>query len=298
MMTKTLIFALTATIGFSLNANAATFVVNATGDTQDAVPGDGICADAGAACSLRAAITEANALAGADIITLPAGTYTQTLIAASENLNAGGDFDITSEITINGAGSGTTIIEANALPNTATERVIHCITAATAVVINDVTVRHGNDNLGTFASSGGGIRLDTGNTNLTLNRVIVSNNRSAGRGGGIYCALSGIVLNINDSTISNNSAGSSVAGSGGTGAGIDVAISARRSTSPIQSLPETRLIHRWSTLLEQGSMSKAQVPRSRSRGARSAIIAQRAPGTGSPAEFIISRQPSISSIRP
>ena len=57
-------FALTA---FSVNANAATFVVNTTADTQDAAPGNGVCADGGGMCSLRAAITEANALAGADI---------------------------------------------------------------------------------------------------------------------------------------------------------------------------------------------------------------------------------------
>ena len=41
------------------------------------------------------------------------------------NANVGGDFDITSAVTINGAGSGTTIIQANALPDTATERVVH-----------------------------------------------------------------------------------------------------------------------------------------------------------------------------
>src|SRR5206468_7653303 len=101
-----------------------------TADTQDVTPGDGICADAGGACSLRAAITEANALAGADTITLPAGTYTETLVAAAEDLNAGGDFDIRSDLTINGAGSGTTIIQAAAAPNTApNERVIHITSA-------------------------------------------------------------------------------------------------------------------------------------------------------------------------
>ena len=101
------------------------FVVNTTADTQDVAPGNGVCADSGGNCSLRAAITEANALGGSNTITLPAGTYTTTLVAANEDLNAGGDFDITSPLTINGAGSGTTIIQANAAPNTATERVIH-----------------------------------------------------------------------------------------------------------------------------------------------------------------------------
>ncbi len=71
--------ALTVTVAFSVNADAAIFLVNTTADTQDAAAGNGVCADASGACSLRAAITEANALAGADIITLPAGTYTITL---------------------------------------------------------------------------------------------------------------------------------------------------------------------------------------------------------------------------
>src|SRR5260221_8739452 len=58
--------------------HAATFVVNTTADTADANPGDGICADSSNACSLRAAVQEANALAGADTIQLAAATYVLT----------------------------------------------------------------------------------------------------------------------------------------------------------------------------------------------------------------------------
>jgi CSLREA domain-containing protein len=47
---------------------AATFTVNDLGDASDAAPGNGTCATAGAVCTLRAAIEEANALAGADVI--------------------------------------------------------------------------------------------------------------------------------------------------------------------------------------------------------------------------------------
>lgn len=50
---------------------AATLTVNDTGEGTDATPGDGVCATAGAVCTLRAAIQEANALAGADTIVLP-----------------------------------------------------------------------------------------------------------------------------------------------------------------------------------------------------------------------------------
>jgi len=56
-------------------SHATTFIVNTTADTADAVPGDGICADSGGACSLRAAVQEANALAGPDTIQLRAAIY-------------------------------------------------------------------------------------------------------------------------------------------------------------------------------------------------------------------------------
>ena len=47
---------------------AATFVVNAEGNTSDANPGDGICADAAGNCTFGAALHEANTRAGADTI--------------------------------------------------------------------------------------------------------------------------------------------------------------------------------------------------------------------------------------
>jgi CSLREA domain-containing protein len=46
----------------------ATFTVDSVLDTGDSSPGDGVCDDGGGNCTLRAAIEEANALAGADRI--------------------------------------------------------------------------------------------------------------------------------------------------------------------------------------------------------------------------------------
>ena len=51
-----------------------TFTVDSTADAPDAVPGDGICATAAAACTLRAAIDEAVASGAPSEIDLPAGT--------------------------------------------------------------------------------------------------------------------------------------------------------------------------------------------------------------------------------
>lgn len=220
-----LIFVITlAVITFSQIANAATFVVNTTVDTQDASAGNGVCADGAGACSLRAAITEANALAGADVITLPAGTYTETLVAANDNVNGGGDFDITSDITINGAGAGSTFVEANVAPGVATERVFHIrgATAATTLVvmIDGVTIRNGRYANNTF---GGGIRIDqgTGHT-ITISNSTITANQNGSSGGGI--AVSGPTgatnVNINNSIISNNSAGSAAAGTSAIGGGI------------------------------------------------------------------------------
>ena len=61
-------------------AHAATFTVESQTDAVDANPGDGVCATAplpseSVRCTLRAAVMEANALAGPDIISLSAGTY-------------------------------------------------------------------------------------------------------------------------------------------------------------------------------------------------------------------------------
>jgi large repetitive protein len=236
----------------TIAVSGATFVVNTANDTLDTTPGDGNCADGAAQCSLRAAIGEANALAGDDIITLPAGTYTQTLVAANEDLNAGGDWDITSNITINGAGSGTTFIQAAAAIGTATERVLN-IRAGSTTIINGVTIRNGRFT-GTMTTATRGAGIENVGT-LTLNNSIVRDNQlnstsgnsigagihNAGPGltltnttvtansnvrvtggsafGGGLSSIVAVTLTITDSSISGNSS-TSQAGGFGFGAGL------------------------------------------------------------------------------
>ncbi len=200
------------------SVNAATFVVNDVNDVQDLLAGDGLCATAAGACTLRAAITEANALAGADIITLPAGTYTITIAEASDNTNANGDFDLTSEITINGAGSGTTIVQANAARGVAIGRVFH-LRAAFPMQLNGMTVRYGRYTTaaGTF---GAGIRVDVGAVIASLNDVVVTENDDGTSGGGIAVSgAAGSVTTLTNCVVSNNTAGGTAAASS-LGAGI------------------------------------------------------------------------------
>ena len=82
---------------------AATVIINvdSTLDTSDAVPGNGVCDDGGGNCTLRAAVDEANALAGTDTINVPAGTYTLGL-----SLHPSDD------LIVVGAGADTTTLHA------------------------------------------------------------------------------------------------------------------------------------------------------------------------------------------
>ena len=160
------------------NANAATFTVDSTADAPDANPGDGVCDDGAGNCTLRAAIEEANALVGADTITFPAGTYTLT----------GGEFDITDDLTITGAGPATTFVDGGLLA-----RVI--LISSVTVDISGVTIQNG-----ATGSLGGGIF--NGGT-LELTNVTVSGNSALG-GGGI--ANFG-TMELTDVTVSGNSAG-------------------------------------------------------------------------------------------
>src|SRR6266702_8570461 len=105
-------------LAFAGPIRAATFNVNSTADAVDANPGDTVCATAGGMCTLRAAIQEANALRGDDVINLLANTYTLTILGQGEDHAATGDLDINDtvnggKLTINGAGSTTTVIDGN-----------------------------------------------------------------------------------------------------------------------------------------------------------------------------------------
>jgi CSLREA domain-containing protein len=179
---------LAITFAAAAAANAATFNVTTQNDTLDANPGNGVCADGGGACSLRAAIGEANALAGADTIMLGPGTYTQTLIAANEDANLGGDWDVTSVMTITGTGESNTFLQPAATIGTATERVINVRTGGD-LTLSRVTVRNGRFS-GTMTASTRGAGIENNGT-LTLDHVTVRDNQitsgsGAPVGAGIY----------------------------------------------------------------------------------------------------------------
>lgn len=190
------------------STSAVTFIVNSTTDANDINTADTVCeATAGVGdCTLRAAISQANALAGADIITLPAGTYTTTLATTNEDANANGDFDILQDLTITGADAATTIVQANTLANTATDRVFHNVTAGVNVTLSGMTVQNGRLTSTTSpAGRGGGIQ-NAGN--MTLTNVIVTGNQTVTRAGGIHSFGVGNQITLNTTTVTGNTVNS------------------------------------------------------------------------------------------
>jgi len=196
-----------ATLATAIPVEARTLTVDRTDDVvastcDDAVPND---------CSLRGAITAANAESG-DTIRLPAGTYTLTIPStAFEDANANGDLDITASLTLIGDGAATAIIQACAPVPPATtcvgiDRVLDIDPGRKGinVQISGVTIRNGN--MAAFADTrGGGIR---NRGTLTIADSVISGNASGfpgavGFGGGIMNERPGTLTLVN-TTVSDN----------------------------------------------------------------------------------------------
>ncbi|MEM7030837.1 MAG: two-component regulator propeller domain-containing protein [Chloroflexota bacterium] len=220
------------------------FAVNNEADTQDGNIGDGICETepGNRICTLRAALTEANALLGPDTIILPPGTYRRKSV-----------FSITDDLTLIGAGASQTFIDAIYGRVVSIDDGVHAS-------IYDVTIMNGSsqnfaggiDNRGhlklvrskvtnnsaygrLYGIGGGGIlntniaeifdseildngtELDNDNTEslpmygggianiqgeMTIHNTTIARNQASGLGGGIY--NEGGTLSIINSTISQN----------------------------------------------------------------------------------------------
>jgi CSLREA domain-containing protein len=203
---------------FAGAAQAATITVNSTSDA--------VAADTN--CTLREAITAANANAAAngctagdagslDTIVLGSVTYSRTLAPnASNDDNAGGDLDVDTAagpLEIRGAGPSATTISGNS-----SDRVLD-LHGGGQVTLQDlrvsgstITASSGNP------ARGAGIRA-AGGPGLTLVNVSVASNTATGTaaevtGGGIF--QSGGTLALNNASIASNSV-TSTSGASGNG---------------------------------------------------------------------------------
>jgi CSLREA domain-containing protein len=184
-----------ATAVFAANAEAATYIVNSTADD-----GTGTCNPSPGACTLRDAVTTANAngtVGTPDTVDLSgvSGTITLDPTKAVIGITDPGG------LNINGPGPGTlTVSGGNATG------IFQINPGAGAVSISGLTLTAGSS-----AANGGAID-DTG-APLTLTNVTISGNAAAGSGGGVYSERA---LTISASTITGNTAdtGGGIATSG------------------------------------------------------------------------------------
>jgi len=203
----------TATKKFPIPAPtpSLTITVNSTVDAVDVIPGNGTCATAGAVCTLRAAIQEANALAiSVTQITVPAGTYTLTIAGNGEDSSATGDLDITTNLRIVGAAAAKTTVA-----QSTNDRVFD-ILAGNVVFMAGLTIKDGALSTGL---NGGGIR-NAGN--LTLVDSAVRDNTSTGGGAGIS-SIDGS-LAVSNSIVHGNTASAASAGGGIAHVGLNTTL--------------------------------------------------------------------------
>jgi trimeric autotransporter adhesin len=260
-MVKLLLATFLAVAVGAVQAQAATFTVNSVADAVDASPGDGVCetAPGNGVCTLRAAIQEANA-AGSGQIVVPSGTYTLMLAGAGAtnvgDLDITGNVTVTGAGAATTIVQACTVDQLSAACPSGqgiADRVLQ-IQPGAHVTLSGITIRNGYASSGSVNFGFGGGILNAGT--LTLTDVIVIANRAdvsgagiangrssaagtltlnsstvtrnsvaAGQGGGIYNAtfpgLAGPVIVLNNSTVSENSAGNGggIGGTVGQGAG-------------------------------------------------------------------------------
>jgi CSLREA domain-containing protein len=153
-------------------------------------------------CSLREAVQAANtdtavdactAGSGADVIHLPAGTYTLTITGAGESANLTGDLNVfTDDLTLTGAGSATTTITGG----TGWDDRLLMLSGAVDLDLSGVTFSGGD-----CPFSGGGIFHN--GAILTMTDVVLTGNQGQS-GGGLYTG-DGRTTEMTDVQISGNS---------------------------------------------------------------------------------------------
>ena len=134
--------AVTVALLLPATARAATIAVTTTADEFNANP---------AACSLREAIWASNhdlalqapgctAGSGADVITVPAGTYDLAIAGANEQGDATGDLDVTAPVTIEHLGADPATVDAKGV-----DRVFEVnVPGGAAVTISGLAIEGGH----------------------------------------------------------------------------------------------------------------------------------------------------------
>ncbi len=177
------------------SANAASFTVTTTSDSSD-----GSCT--ASLCSLRDAIEAADSAGGSSTITLPAGSYKLTIPTSGTPFDpTTGDLDIDPgvNVTITGAGAGSTTVDANNVDRAFT------VQSGAGLSLADLTIANGQPQTDTGIGCGicGGGIWNQGA--LALSHVTITSSNGNDAGGAIY-SRAGTTLSVTDSTFTMDSA--------------------------------------------------------------------------------------------
>lgn len=176
---------------FAASASASTYTPTNFSDAPDNNPGDDSCAStlAGNPCTLRAAVMEANAHPGVDIIQLSGGTHTLSITGSNENAALTGDLDVGEDLQILSQPGILTTLDGGGIDR------IFDVLGTTDFTLSGVIVRNGSATdpvAGNDAHVGGGLRLDNTGSNLIQFSVIEDN--AANAGGGIWASGSSTLI--------------------------------------------------------------------------------------------------------
>ena len=263
---------------------AADFLVTSLEEGGDLDPGDGICS-AASGCTLRAAVEEANALAGPQTIALGYGVHQLNIQAEAGRLRASSaPLRVTDALTITGLSPDRSILNANGQ-----SRVFHVdganLTLVSLMLSGGAASGDGN------GDDGGGVLVVNGS--LTLERVAVTGN-SARNGGGVMAQESPVT--IRRSAFTGNQA-VPVEGLQGSGGGVHLrggTLTLENSTfSGNQAEQGGRPLQRWGHHRpgerhldrqrgQRGRRRPAQRQRRRQPGEHHPVPERRAPGSQLP----------------
>ena len=215
-----LFFINSAVINVPAQSNGQVITVTNNGDSLDINPGDNICADSTGQCTFRAAIQEANATPGNDVIIFALSRPSVIDLSI-------GQLPISQNVAIVGPGARALTLQRSSSAGTPDFRIFNVPNnSGTNIIIRGITIKNGN---ALNSPSGGGINVERGNT-VNLTDVAISNNRAVvgggianagtvnlmrcllnsntanAQGGAIINLDSLSVFNIFNSTITNNSA--------------------------------------------------------------------------------------------
>ncbi len=180
-MKKKAIFLVTLALCISCSLSAATLTVCASGCDHP---------------TIQSAIDAANS---GDVIDIQDAVHTEAAITVNKNL------------TIQGQGQSTTIVQAAPTEATADDGVFF-VSSGLTVLFRDLTIQHGNAKSGgdiTFADGGGLFISCNLSTDVSCERVTITNNRAEDDGGGVYIVGFSGIVRFTDCVISNNEANTS-----------------------------------------------------------------------------------------